>query len=233
MKLAYGQRLLAARKNKKLSQEKLAEISGVGQGTISKIERGDQDSSAYDSILAHHLDINAMWLTTGDDEFKPTWLGGPHVETRERVTDKDFSNVYEINRKLGKVPLISFVRAGDWCEAINNYAPGDAEEWLECPRNHGQYTYALRVVGDSMTCPYPGKPSYPEGVIIYVDPERPITNGCRIVAKLPNSNDVTFKEYREENGKRYLKPLNPQYPMMEISDEHKICGVVIGQFLPE
>jgi SOS-response transcriptional repressor LexA len=127
----------------------------------------------------------------------------------------------------GKVPLISWVKAGEWCEAIDLYSVGDAEDWLPCPAAHGPHTYCLRVKGDSMTNTIPGQKSYPEGTIIFVDPDHPVTNGCRVVAKIYGVNETTFKEYREDGGKRFLKPLNQQYQMLEITDEVIICGVVI------
>lgn len=142
-------------------------------------------------------------------------------------------NVEETPGIRGHVPLISYVQAGAWCEAIDNYHPGEAEEWLPCPVSHGGRTYALRVVGDSMTNPNPGQRSYPEGSIIFVDPDKHFSNGSRVIAKLPMTNDVTFKEYREDAGKRYLKPLNPQYQMIEIGDDTLFCGVIIGQFVAE
>jgi len=136
-------------------------------------------------------------------------------------------------RKNELVPLISYVQAGAWCRAIDNYIPGDAEMWLPCPSTHGPHTYALRVRGDSMTGPYIGMKTYPDGSIIYVDPEKEITNGCRVIAKLIDIDEVTFKEYREDAGKRLLKPLNPQYPIQEITENVIICGVIVGQYIFE
>ena len=78
-----------------------------------------------------------------------------------------------------------------------------------------------------MTSPFPGQKSYPEGSLIYVDPEKQATNGCRVIAKLIDSNEVTFKEFREDGGKKYLRPINPQYPMQEMTDGAHICGVII------
>jgi SOS-response transcriptional repressor LexA len=80
------------------------------------------------------------------------------------------SNIAEIMQRFGKVPLISWVQAGAWCEAISNFEPYDADSWLSCPVPISEYGYALRVVGDSMTNPGPGR-SYPAGCIIFVDPE--------------------------------------------------------------
>ncbi|MEQ1560377.1 MAG: S24 family peptidase [Methyloglobulus sp.] len=144
----------------------------------------------------------------------------------EVVTTNVTRNVAAIDGESGLVPLISWVKAGEWCEA----EAGDPEGWERCPVRHGKRTYALRVVGDSMTAPYPGKKSYPEGAVIYVDPDVEPRSGLRVVAKIPGSNEATFKEYRIEGGKHYLKPLNPQYPIIEMTSDMHICGVVIGKF---
>ena len=133
----------------------------------------------------------------------------------------------------GRVPVISWVAAGDWCEVADPYPIGSAEDWLPCATKHGKRTYALRVDGDSMTSPYPGQKSYPHGVIIFVDPDRAAINGSRVIARLPNSDKATFKTYSEDAGRRYLRPINPQYPTIEINDETHICGVVIGKWEDE
>jgi transcriptional regulator with XRE-family HTH domain len=72
--MKYSERLRTARKHKNLSQDALSILSGVGQGTISKIERGDQESSTFDIELAEALDISPLWLKTGDKKNTPKWL---------------------------------------------------------------------------------------------------------------------------------------------------------------
>ena len=131
----------------------------------------------------------------------------------------------------GLIPLISWVAAGTWNEAIDIFEPGDAEEFLPCPTSHGSRTYALRVEGDSMTAPY-GK-SYPPGCIIFVDPDQRggVVNGDRVIAKLNGDNAVTFKVFVEDSGKKFLRALNPQYP--SITGEFRILGRVIGKWEPE
>jgi SOS-response transcriptional repressor LexA len=230
--MKYGERLRIAREHKGLSQDELVKISGVKQGTISKIERGDQNSSGFDAELSHALGIEAMWLKKGLKEFAPDWLA-PGEQKNNNLNPIEVGNVREVKEYPGRVPLISRVQAGAWCEAIDNFMPGDADVWFICPVPHGKRTYALVVEGDSMTSPFPGMRSYNEGVIIFVDPDVEPTSGKRVIAKLPNANEATFKEYRIEDGKHYLKPLNPSYKMMEIDENVHICGVVIGQYTPE
>ncbi len=129
----------------------------------------------------------------------------------------------------GKVPLISWVRAGEWCEAEDPFQPGDAERWMDCPVSHSSSTFALRVRGDSMTAPHGNSRTYPEGCIIFVDPERrtPV-NGDRVVACLEGSHEVTFKVYKNEDGRQWLQPLNPSHE--PIREPFKVLGTVLGKW---
>lgn len=143
------------------------------------------------------------------------------------------SNLEVMDRKIGTVPLISFVSAGLFCESPDNFSPGDAEEWLPCPSAHSPRTYALRVSGDSMTSSTPGERSYPHGTIIFVDPEKAHTIGSRVIARIPGTAESTFKVYSEDMGIAYLVPINPRYPTMVMPEGTVICGVVIGSYMPE
>lgn len=129
------------------------------------------------------------------------------------------------------VPLFGWVKAGEWCESPDQFMPGGFEALLPRPPGTGPRAFALRVQNDSMTSPYPGQRSYPEGMIIYVDPDKPVTNGARVVARA--NGEYTFKAYVEDAGKKYLKPINPAYPTIDITEDVHICGVVIGSYLPE
>jgi SOS-response transcriptional repressor LexA len=128
---------------------------------------------------------------------------------------------------FAEVPLISWVQARDWRATA---LPVEAEKWLPCPVTHGPDTFALRVRGDSMTAPY-GR-TYPEGCIIFVDPDlRSPDNGQRVLAKLSASDDVTFKAYKEEDGRRWLQPLNPTH--QPIREPFKVLGTIIGKWEDE
>lgn len=74
MILKYGDRLRLARERKGLTQNELAKLTSVKQGTISKIERGDQEYSSFDIPLAQVLDISPIWLKNGNANYTPEWL---------------------------------------------------------------------------------------------------------------------------------------------------------------
>ncbi|GJM05031.1 MAG: Cro/Cl family transcriptional regulator [marine bacterium B5-7] len=127
----------------------------------------------------------------------------------------------------GKVPLISYVQAGNWSETIE-FMPDDAIEWLPCPVCHSNRTFALRVRGESMYNPHK-KPSFEEGDLIFVDPEKQAVNGSFVVVRLEDENEATFKKLVIDGDKQYLSALNPAWPhpIIPINSNAKICGVVI------
>lgn len=130
----------------------------------------------------------------------------------------------------GGVPLISWIQAGAWADSSDPFEPGDAEAWVPSMKPHSAQAFALRVRGDSMTASH-GK-SYPAGSIIIVEPERrsPV-NGERVIAKLDGSSEVTFKVFKEEDGRRWLQALNPLHE--PIREPFRVLGTVIGKWEDE
>ena len=129
----------------------------------------------------------------------------------------------------GRVPLISWIQAGAWCKAENPQQKEEAERWFDCPVNHSASTFTLRVRGDSMTAPHGNSRTYPEGCFIFVDPEkRSPDNGDRVVACMEGSDEVTFKVYKNEDGRQWLQPLNPSHE--PIRDRFKVLGTVLGKW---
>ncbi len=215
--MKYGERLRIAREHKGLSQDELVKLSGVKQGTISKIERGDQNSSGFDAELSHALGIEAMWLKKGLKEFAPDWLAPG--EQKNNNLNRLEGNI-DANNKIqiqGQVPLISWVQAGGYNEAIDLYEPGYGEDLVNVTVQVGRHTFALRVVGDSM------EPEFYEGEMIVVEPDMQFENGDFVIAKV--GNDATSKRITRVDGDWYLKPLNSTYPTKLLGEGH-VIGVV-------
>ena len=211
---SIADRMKQAREAAGLTQPQLAKKAGVSPGTIGNIESGTRKQPRELLAIAAALRVTPTWLQSGTPPMRP-------------------SNIEEAPSTRGLVPLISWVQAGAWCEVaeVREQAPSyhDSPTYLPCPAPHGRSTFALRVKGDSMTAPY-GR-SYPDGCIIYVDPERrsPV-NGDRIVACLMDAGDheVTFKIYKNEDGRQWLAPLNTQHP--PLFERFTVLGTVIGKW---
>jgi SOS-response transcriptional repressor LexA len=179
--------------------------AGISKGRVTQLLK-PEDSFGERAAreLERKLNLPERWLDLDDVE---------NTEPAPAVT--------------GSVPLISWVQAGDWEEAHDHFQPGEAEAWYGVAKQHSKHTYALRVRGDSMTASH-GK-SYPEGSIIIVEPERKMpSNGERIIAKLSGTSEVTFKVYKEEDGRRWLQPLNPAH--LPIREPFHVLGTVIGKW---
>ncbi|MBK5477466.1 peptidase S24 [Pseudomonas sp. TH21] len=193
---------------------------------ISKWLNGESIPEADSMVmLCSWLKVRREWLEYGVLPKKQENDSGMHSHAKGHE-----SNVHEVTRIFGKVPLISWVQAGAWCEA--NFENHDGETWLSCPVAISDSGYALKVQGDSMTNPGPGR-SYPAGCIIFVDPEAETKTGDRVIARVPRTNEATFKVLVEDAGRQFLRPINPQYPIIDITEETHICGKVVGTFLPE
>jgi len=223
-----GERIKASRENKSWSQKDLALAARVSQVTITHLEAGRNKSSKFLVQLATALDVSPRWLATGDGDQA---LEPVPSESKSLDPPQEGSNVFPSIPQNWTMPLISWVAAGIWCESPDNFQPGDADEWLPRPPGAGPRSFALTIQGDSMTSPFPGERSYPAGTVIYVDPDKAVINGSRIVARV--GTEYTFKVYVEDMGRSFLKPINPQYPMIEMTEDTHICGVVFGSFRHE
>ena len=66
--------------------------------------------------------------------------------------------------------------------------------------------------------------SFNEELVLIVDPDVDPDAGKRVVARI--GDETTFKELVRDAGQWFLKPLNPQYNMIPVTEEVVICGVV-------
>ncbi len=180
-----------------LSQEAFGRVIGMDRSNVSRFENGDQGID-YDKLLA----LPKVLGEKLSDLFRCAETGG---------------NIEEGPDLRGIVPLISWVQAGDWQTVIDNLVPGQGER-ISTYRPQ-QHTYALRVRGDSM------EPKFPDGCVIIVEPDAPAEPGSYIIVR-QNGDEATFKQLMHDGGRRYLKPLNPRYPILELLPDAVFCGVV-------
>ena len=69
--------------------------------------------------------------------------------------------------------------------------------------------------------------SIPEGTYVLFDTGREAHNGNLVIAKLVDSNEATFKKLIIDGGQKYLKGLNPAWPLMPINGNCRIIGVAV------
>ena len=216
-------RLKAARQHANLRQKELADRVGVNQAVISNIERGIAGSSKRLPEIARACGVSLDWLTLGTGDMVPRRLG---VADEAAPYGDDVSPGPAVS---GQIPIISYVQAGEFCEAEDPFEPGVADEWLPFrPPGAGPRTYALRVDGES------NFPRIRNGEIVIVDPDRAPDSGKFVVAKRHSDEKVTLKQIQFNEGEPYLKPGNPEWPepIIKIDGDWSVCGVVIGKYDP-
>lgn len=138
------------------------------------------------------------------------------------------SNVTELDPQRIRVPLISWIQAGEFSDVVDLFHPGEAVQWEDAFKSKpGKHGYALLVEGDSMVS-QTGVHSFPPGTVLIVDPERAANAGDFVIAKDVQTQKATFKQLTTDGARWYLKPLNTQYPTIEIDDPAmRVIGRVI------
>lgn len=211
------------------TQMKLAKKTGIGQTTIGRIRRGEVNATAENlRAIATAFDVPVGFFF--DDEPYMSSIG----EANWASTRQPSPSGRPPNRD-GQLPLISWVQAGSWNDTVDNFHPGDADEWIYCPFKHSENAFVLKVVGKSMYNPGAER-SYNDGDYIAVDPARGAVNGSMVVVRLDDDHTATFKQLLvEPDGEMMLMALNPAWPnrIMKISSKATICGVVIGKWTDE
>ena len=204
-----NERIVSARTRLGISQSELARIVGVSPQTVQQWESGETSPrpSRYKG-LANALHVTEQWLVFGVGGLRPIEKGR-----------QDRDNITQGPDIRGRVPLISWTTAGHWSEIVDNFQPGDAEDWIATTAKVGPRAYALRIRGDSM------EPVIPDGSVVIVDPDI-APDHRKIVIVRQNNDEATCKRLVYEGGKPYLKPENPRYPVIEMTDDAVICGVV-------
>ncbi len=203
-----GKNIRKLRKAKKMTILELANAVDTDTSNISRIESGKREHHSLDM-----LSRIAAVLGVGLPDLLAPEVGVDEIIIRDRV------------------PLISWVAAGNCCKAVSKYSLEDVEEWLICPVRHGERTYALRVKGDSMFNPN-GKPSFRDGEFIFIDPDRDPLHKSLIIAHLNDENTVAFKRLLIMlDGDKILETLNPEWPdrIFHVNNNATICGVVIAR----
>lgn len=186
----------------------VSELTGVPASVQSKIELGDiaSPSFVYIAKLAelYQLDMEGIYQAS--------------------ITGGDTPAIAAKASKSRQVPIISWVQAGCWTEAVTEQHDFEV---ITSPFKCSGDAYALKVKGDSMTSNPGSSHSFPEGSIIIVEPNVEARHRSFVVARLHGTDEVTFKRLNIDDNK-CLQPLNPQYPIIPIDNHIHICGVVIG-----
>lgn len=155
-----------------------------------------------------------------------------HLEQPDATNTARFisqsGNISHAPKTTGAIPLISWSDVGEYRDVNSAMEPSKVKDWVAAfESTPGPRAFALTVNGDSMTSPFPGERSFPDGCVIIVDPSQAVRPGDYVVARDSTTQQATFKRLMADGGRWFLKPTNPAYPTVEISHpaEHVIGKV--------
>ncbi|AYN26432.1 LexA family transcriptional regulator [Buttiauxella sp. 3AFRM03] len=205
-----GERIKALREAKGLSQVQLAKQCGwAAPSRLGNYELGTRKVSADDALLlANALGVSPAKILFGDDSV----------------------SVY----KQYDYPLFTTVQAGQFAD-VGTFTERDAQEWVATAKKASKDAFWLEVAGHSMTAPQGVRPSFPEGMLILVDPAEDVEPGDFCVASVFGDTEVTFKKFTWDDGQPWLEPLNPnpRYHSIPCNETCRIIGKVVKAQWPE
>lgn len=196
----------------------IAEHVGVKQPTVSQWE-ADLMVPRGESLkkLEEILKTNSDWILHGK--------GNP--DARYVLVQPDSQEFKAISLNTKRIPVLSWVQAGAWSDTGCDDPAMNCDEWMETSSGVSEHAFALVVRGDSMTNSNNPR-SIQDGAKVVVepifDPEQ--LNRKIVVAMLEGSSEATIKEFIQDGPVKFLKPLNPAYPSMQINGNCRVVGVV-------
>ncbi|WP_095083365.1 S24 family peptidase [Pseudomonas sp. Irchel s3h17] len=208
----------ARKKELGLSQEKIA---------IEGLKANSQSAASHYLTGRNALNIEAASVFARYLKVPVSAFSERLAKEIDMLSSSEPSNVGSTRQPIEsfRYPVISWVAAGAWAEAVEPFPPGFSDRYELSDYNSKGPAFWLEVKGDSMTSPV--GMSITEGTLILVDTEADVQSGKLVVAKLADSDQATFKKLVDDGGRRYLKPLNPAYPTEMCAENCRIVGVVV------
>lgn len=221
--MTLSERIQTARKQAKLTQKELADRVGISQTAVHKLECGRSRSSRRTVSIALTCGVDPIWLDTGRGEM--TLIGAtPGMDHAALAKAAEDGELYRAPI-FARLPLISWDDANNYCEESDElFHPKEVESWIPVAPRSSDRTFAIRVPDDSM------EPEFQEGEIIIVDPTLPGKHNQFLVARMEGDTTATFKQLILVGNKKYLKPLNSRYPLIDIQGSLHVCGVVVSKY---
>ena len=235
-----GNSIKEVRKSKKLTQKKLAELTGFKQNTISNHENGNRQLDEGDiRIYAQALGVSPQYLF---DLSKPTSVDStPQIQTiydqlhqprqakvlnyaERQLNEQKNEEETKINEVSEVIQLYSYdyydhpVSAG-----TGQYLNDVRVERIELPVDIDA-DFVIPIKGDSM------EPDYHDGDLVFIQTSVDLNDG--VIGVFNYNGDAYIKQLVIDKEQAYLHSLNPSYKDMPITPEtdFRIIGEVVDLY---
>ena len=199
-------------------------------GGISEIaERLDKSQSQISHLIGSNpiKNIGDRIASEVEQAFnKPHgWLDREHFRVQEAKAIYELSDNHKKDNMLYRVvPILDWEDIRNWPALPTGEAHLDQQEMVPGPVNVSPRSFALRVRDDSMEST--GGISFPVNSIIVIDPDHNVEHGAYVIVRIESDMQITFKQLMVDGKRRFLKPLNPRYPIIELNCEATFFGII-------
>lgn len=219
-------------------QSRIATLKSlIGDSTLKDFaDRHDLDSSYLSQILNGHRNMGER--AASNLEKKMALLPGTLTAPGSGDTPDHASAAFSVAAQLemassnaiadagGRylqqrmLPVIGYVQAGEFCEAVDNFQPGHADEWVEAGGPAGPRAFVLIVDGYSMY------PKLAPGEKVVFDPDMQWSTGNIVLAKRVSDQSVTIKQLCRDGNEYFLHATNPDWPdkYIKLDEEWMVCA---------
>lgn len=209
-----------------LNYEELARRIGVSGVYVSKIMQGAIPSDEVILKLCRALSLDlaetvlAAHYEKAPTEVKPIFAAASRRPGLTSGMDLDNIDPSGLGRGM-EIPLVGMVQAGEFTPTEDGeYPAGTADSYIYTDRK-GTNLFGVKVINDSM------EPEFREGDVLVVNPNLEAKNGDYVIAKLLDDNEATFKKLIIHEKVIILRPLNPRYDDIVITEPDKVS--IIGK----
>lgn len=238
-----GSSIKEVRKSKKLTQKKLAELTGFKQNTISNHENGNRQLDEKDiRIYAQALEVSPQYLfdlakpssieiipTTSPiqtiyDELEPPRQGKVLNYAKRQLKEQRNEEETKINEVSEAIRLYSYDYYDHPASAGTGQYLNDVRvERIELPVDVDA-DFVIPIKGDSM------EPDYHDGDLVFIQTSVDLNDG--VIGVFNYNGDAYIKQLVIDEDQAYLHSLNPEYKDMPITPDtdFRIIGEVVSVY---
>nr|DAQ36074.1 MAG TPA: Repressor protein CI [Caudoviricetes sp.] len=232
-----GNSIKEVRKSKKLTQKKLAELTGFKQNTISNHENGNRQLDEGDiRIYAQALGVSPQYLfdlskpssvdstpqiQTIYDQLKPLRQDKVLTYAEKQLTEQKNEEETQLNEVSEVIQLYSYDYYDHPASAGTGQYLNDVRvERIELPVDIDA-DFVIPIKGDSM------EPDYQDGDLVFIQTSVDLNDG--VIGVFNYNGDAYIKQLVIDKDQAYLHSLNPAYKDMPITPEtdFRIIGEVV------
>jgi SOS-response transcriptional repressor LexA len=196
-KLSSTLRSLLQKEN--ISESELARQTGICQPVIHRIASGETDNPKIESLrpIAKYFSITVDQL-----------IGDAPLDAH--------GSVFHVEQELFYLPLITLSQAVTWPKE-----KALAKNFVQTDIEITDSAYAIQLKDSTMY------PMFPDGTLLIIELAPHYKHRDFVVSWLAGESQAIFKQLLIDGPKRYLKSVNGDYPLIEMTKKDKILGLML------